>query len=195
MITSKCEKDSKTQYAGVKSFGLEHFSCGCNVGLLRRWAFPATRTPLHVPSGIRSNRKNALALCSWLVLPIVASPLPALPRSASYQAHSAAAKDGGQLRQFKIQKPNFVVDGAHLSSVEVWCWPAGTGITKPTLVGKAVRITAPGEHEKWVLRIPPDLLSTEIFATVFDRAGNEIAKKSLPYKGASALYEALYGKK
>lgn len=118
-----------------------------------------------------------------------------LPRSASYQVHSASAKDSGQLHQFRIEKPDFVVDGAHLSKVEVWCWPTGTGITKPELVGKAIRTTASGKHEKWVLRIPPDLLSTEIFATVFDGAGNEIGKKSLPYKGATALYEALYGKK
>jgi len=136
-----------------------------------------------------------MTLYSWFVLPIVASSLLALPRSASYQAHSAAIKEAGRLHRFKIKKPNFVVDGAHLSRVEVWSWPTGTGITKPELVGRAIRITAPGEHEKWVLRIPPDLLSTEILATAFDSAGNEMEKKSLPYKGASVLYEALYGKK
>ncbi|QEE27263.1 hypothetical protein FTW19_04105 [Terriglobus albidus] len=105
------------------------------------------------------------------------------------------SKDSGRLHQFKIEKPNFVVTGTHLSRVEIWSWPTGTGITEPTLVGKATLTTAPGKHEKWVLRIPPDLLSTEIFATVFDSTGNEIGKKSLPYQGATALYEALYGKK
>jgi hypothetical protein len=45
------------------------------------------------------------------------------------------------------------------------------------------------------LRIPNDLLATEIFATASDETDKVIGKKSLPYKGASALYEALYEKR
>lgn len=128
---------------------------------------------------------------------IVALPLLA----ATFSAHQARAiharerENPGKLYGFEVAKPNFLVDGANLSKVEVWFWPTGTGITKAAFIGTARRITGPGVHEKWVLRIPPDLLAVEIFATAFDKAGNIIGKKSLPYTGASALCDALYGKK
>jgi hypothetical protein len=104
-------------------------------------------------------------------------------------------KNAGEFYDFKIARPNLIVNGANLSKVEIWCWPTGTGITEPTLIGTATRATNRGKHERWVLRIPQDLLATEIFATAFDETGKVIGKKSLPYKGASALYEALYEKK
>jgi hypothetical protein len=127
---------------------------------------------------------------------IIAFPLLAVPFSAHQDgvARAHETKHASKLYDFKIIKPNLLVDGANLSKVEVWFWSTGTEITKPAPIGTATRITGPGKHEKWVLRIPPGLLAVEIFATAFDEAGNVIGKKSLPYRGASALYEALYEK-
>ncbi|WP_263417676.1 ABC transporter permease [Terriglobus albidus] len=39
---------------------LEHFPCRCRVEHPRLWAFSAMKMPLHAPSGIPSNRENAL---------------------------------------------------------------------------------------------------------------------------------------
>lgn len=145
-----------------------------------------------------STRRHALRLTHryWAVfilpLPLLAVPLFAYENDTD---RANQAKDAGKFYDFKIAKPHFLVDGANLGKVEVWYWPTGTGITKPALLGTARRITVPGEHERWVLQIPSDLLAVEIFATAFDKAGNVIGKKSLPYKGASAIYDALYGKK
>jgi hypothetical protein len=143
-------------------------------------------------------RRDALRLAQFSWVSSVAGFLLLVVPLFAYENgtdRANEAKDAGKLHDFKIAKPDFLVDGANLSKVEVWFWPTGTGITKPALVGTANRATGPGEHEKWVLRIPADLLAVEIFATAFDKTGNVIGKKSLPYKGASALYDALYGKK
>jgi hypothetical protein len=149
------------------------------------------------PSCVRP-RRDALRLIR-LCCAIFITALPLLGFSApANQARTEQMREGknaGQLYDFKIAKPDFVVDGANLSKVEIWSWPTGTGITEPALIGTATRITDSGRHERWILRIPRDLLSVEIFATASDERGKVIGKKSLPYKGASALYEALYGKK
>ena len=135
-----------------------------------------------------------IPLC-WAVF-IVAFPLLAVPVSAHQDrsGRSGEVNDAGKLYDFKIAKPDFLINGANLSKVEVWFWPSGTGITKPALLGAAQRITGSGGHEKWILGIPSDLLAIEIFATAFDKAGKVIGKKSLPYRGASAINGALYGK-
>lgn len=128
----------------------------------------------------------------FFALPLVAvsqSVSKNVPPAASHRAHR------GELYDFKIVRPDFVVTGADLARVEVWLWPTGTGITNPAPIGAAKRVTNAGKHEKWVLRIPPDLLAVKIFATAFDNAGDVVGKKSLPYPDLSALYEAMYGKK
>jgi hypothetical protein len=153
---------------------------------------------LRVRSQCRAfTRRDALRLAQlyWVTV-IVAFALLAVPLSAHQggmaQAHKP--KDAGKLYDFKIAKPNFVVSGANLGKAEIWFWSTGTGITKPALIGTAKRITNEGKSEKWVLQIPPNLLAVEIFVTAFDTAGNEVGKKSLPYKDPGALYNAMYGK-
>jgi len=150
------------------------------------------------PPGRVFTRRDALGLAHpyWATF-IVACGFLVIPLSARQNGTAVAreAKDAGKLYDFKIAKPNFLVDGANLSKVEVWFWSTGTGITKPALIGTAKRITNEGKREKWVLRIPSKLLAVEIFTTAFDKTGNVVGKKSLPYKDPGALYNAMYGKK
>lgn len=125
-----------------------------------------------------------------LLVAAISQPVPNdAARTAPDRVHR------GKLYEFKIVRPDFVVTGADLARVEVWLWPTGTGITNPALIGVAKRVTNSGKREKWVLRIPPDLLAVKIFATAFDNAGDVVGKKSLPYPDLNALYEAMYGKK
>ena len=42
--------------------------------------------------------------------------------------------------------------------------------------------------------VPHDFLAVEIFAKGFNKAGNVVGQKSLPYQGVTALNEAMYGK-
>src|SRR5713101_6961071 len=68
------------------------------------------------------------------------------------------------IRSIVVKRPNIVVHGANLSKVEVWVFP-----------------------------IPSDPLSaTEIFATGFDATGKSVSIKSLPYRGASQIYDVLW---
>jgi len=83
-----------------------------------------------------------------------------------------------------------------LSKVELWAIPTGTGITPDeyTLLGTAKRRNAAGQNEIWVFPIPSGPLSvTDIFAKGFDGQGRLIGTKSLPEKGASQIYDALWG--
>ena len=124
-----------------------------------------------------------------MAISIIAVPLLTIPVRAK-QAGAVQQRDtkAGQLYAFKVERPNFV-------KVEIWSWPTGTGITQPSLIGTATRVTDPGNHEKWTLRIPRDLLAVKIFAIAFDETGKAVGKRWLPYKGASAVYQALYGNK
>jgi hypothetical protein len=103
-----------------------------------------------------------------------------------------------QIHTIEVRRPNVVIRGAYLEKVEVWAIPTGTGITPDeyALLGNAKRSTAKGPREIWLFPIPPcatetRLLATEIFAKAFDAKGTLLGTKSLPYNGASAVYEAL----
>jgi len=67
------------------------------------------------------------------------------------------------------------------------------------LLGDAKRSNAAGSKEVWLFLAMPcpldtrGIVATEIFAKGFDSHGRIVATKSLPYQGASAIYEALYG--
>jgi hypothetical protein len=124
-------------------------------------------------------------------LPFIAAANAPSQNIDNFRSHQPGNK--GASHDFKVVRPRFVVCGAYLSKVEIWFWPAGTGIPEPALLGAARRITDAGQHETWVLRIPADLLAVQIFATAIDNSGNIVGKISLPYTGASALYDALYG--
>jgi hypothetical protein len=107
-----------------------------------------------------------------------------------------------QLRSVQVRRPNIVIRGAHLSKVEIWVVPTGTGISPDeyVLLGNAERANAAGPKEIWVFPIPScetetRLLATEAYAKGFDAKGNAITTKSLPHIGATAVYEALCGKR
>jgi hypothetical protein len=113
---------------------------------------------------------------------------------------AVAQSSHSQLRSVKVKRPNIVVRGRYLSKVEVWAVPTGTGITENeyTLLGEARRTSAAGSNEAWVFPLDckgeTRLLATEIFVGGFDSHGKGVGSKSLPYKGATEVYEALCGK-
>ena len=107
-----------------------------------------------------------------------------------------------ELRAVQVKRPHIVIRGAYLSKVEVWAIPTGTGITPEefVLLGNADRANPAGHNEMWVFRIPScktdtRLLATEVFVTGFSEKGDVVGSKSLPYRGASELYEALCRKR
>ena len=124
-----------------------------------------------------------------------------LPASSTETSATPKRKHDAAIRDFKIARPNLVVLGTNLSRVEVWAWATGTGITEPGLVGEAKLITGSDYHQRWIFPIPgasehpPAFLAVEIFAKGFDSDGKLVGQKSLPYKGATALNEALFGKR
>jgi hypothetical protein len=101
------------------------------------------------------------------------------------------------LNSVAIKEPNIVIRGAYLHRVEVWAVPSGTGITPDefVLLGKATRISQPGNNERWIFLIPSctdtRLTATEIFVRAYDPSGKPLGKRSLPYVGVSAVYDAL----
>ena len=110
------------------------------------------------------------------------------------QSAARAEKSASSVIAFKVERPLFVVYGRNLASVEIWDAPTGTGV-EPGRLGAAKRTTPPGNHEKWVLEIPPDMLAVEIFAIGYNTAHVEVGKKFLPFKGATEIHNALYGRR
>jgi hypothetical protein len=116
-----------------------------------------------------------------LLTGVVAAATPQLHRS--------------ELRSVQVKRPNIVIRGAYLSKVEVWAFPTGTEITESELLGNANRANPAGHNEMWVFPIPcEEFLATEVYVAAFSEKGDVVGHKSLPYKGASELYEALCGK-
>ena len=111
---------------------------------------------------------------------------------------AAAPREHARLRAVVVNRANVVVRGAYLGKVEIWTVPTGTRITEDAyvLVGTAERHKSAGASEIWLFRVPctsPLILSTEVFVKAFDTEGKEIATKSLPYRGATDVAEALCG--
>jgi hypothetical protein len=128
-----------------------------------------------------------LTLC--LHLAAAGEPRPQTPSAPKHQTSPSSS-----FVSFRVVRPFFVIHGTNLSSVEIWISPTGTGL-QPSRIGFAHLTTRAGRHETWKLAIPQDLLATEIFAIAYDKAHVELGRHSLPFKGASALFEALYGPK
>ena len=108
----------------------------------------------------------------------------------------AAPPEHAQLRSVKVARPNITVEGSYLSKVEIWDFPTGTEITKPALAGSAKLSNARGKDEVWVFPIEcnsPLVPSTEVFVKAYDSDGKVIGKKSLPYRGATEIANALCG--
>lgn len=100
------------------------------------------------------------------------------------------------LIDFTFEKPNFVVTGKGLTAVDIIGVPTGTGITEADYVvlGKAsLQSTDSTGVQRWVVEAPSrEMLLTEIMAKAsHDNA--PVATKSLPYKGASEIAQALWG--
>lgn len=103
------------------------------------------------------------------------------------------------IRSFEVSKKDFVVRGSNLAKVEIYYFATGTGVTEPSTLGLARRVTPAGENETWVLPVPPKptsfagLLAVEISASGTDARGKGVGTKSLPFYGASSVNEGLWG--
>lgn len=95
----------------------------------------------------------------------------------------------------EVKKPFFHIKGIKLSSVELWAVPTGTGITTKDHVfigGAALAKTEADGTEIWVTGIPKPLSVTEIYARGFSKSGELLPTVSLPQKGATVIYNAVW---
>ncbi|SRR5712692_291755 len=122
----------------------------------------------------------------------------AAPAQNSANDHPTT-RAGHVIRAIKISKPSIEVTGSHLSRVEIWIEPTGTGVGV-SLVGEAKRVTPAGRHEKWTFPIsslpgyPHPIMAVNAFAKAYDRKGKEVGRKSLGFNGVSEFNAALYGR-
>jgi len=96
-----------------------------------------------------------------------------------------------------VQKPNIAIDGMQLARVEVWAIPTGTSVTEDQyqLLGEAsLASSSPDSTQHWLLPIPAQpILATEVFARGFSQDGKMAGQQSLSQRGATDLYDALWG--
>ncbi len=101
-----------------------------------------------------------------------------------------------ELIDFKVERPYFIATAKGLTSLEIIGMPTGTGIGEADQVsiGKAMlERTESDGTERWVLPIPSQpLLVSEITAKGI-RNNAPVGTKSLPYVGATEIYNALWG--
>jgi hypothetical protein len=103
----------------------------------------------------------------------------------------------GALTAFLVARPNLIVDGSALSKVEIWAVPVSvTEISESDykLLGNA---TLPAGSDPltqiWTLPIPAEpVAATEIFAKGFDMKGEFVGQMSLPYLGATQIFNAIW---
>jgi hypothetical protein len=106
-----------------------------------------------------------------------------------------------KLNRLEVKQANVVIHGANLSKVELWAVPTGTGVTPDmaVMVGSATRSSTAGSKEIWLFSLEPCPLdakaisATEVFVTAYDSHGKVVGTKSLPYYGATDVYEGLCG--
>jgi hypothetical protein len=110
---------------------------------------------------------------------------------------AARTRKHAELQTIAVKRPNVVVRGSYLGTVEIWAVVTGSGISpEGTLVGNAKRSNAAGRKEIWLFSIgceSPLIPSTEVFVKAFDVNGNQVGRRSLPYSGASDIADALCG--
>lgn len=103
----------------------------------------------------------------------------------------------GMLTAFLVARPNLIVDGSNLGKVEIWAVPASANEISEEdykLLGAAA--LQPGGDsltQIWTLPIPAEpVTSTEIFAKGFDMRGDFVGQISLPYLGATQIWNAIW---
>lgn len=114
----------------------------------------------------------------------------------------SSAQTAGKPKLYRVEvtKQKIVIYGGNLSKVEVWAVPSGTGITPDmsVVVGSATRSNA-GPKQVWLFSLEPCPLdakginATEVFVKAYDSHAKVVATKSLPYQGATEVYEGLCG--
>ena len=114
----------------------------------------------------------------------------------------SSAQTAGKPRLYwvEVTRKKIVIHGGNLSKVEVWAVPSGTGMTPDmsVVVGSATRSNA-GPKEVWLFSLEPCPLdakginATQVFVKAYDSHGKVVDTKSLPYQGATEVYEGLCG--
>ena len=113
----------------------------------------------------------------------------------------------GEIASFVVNEEGFDIETINISKVEIWALPTGTEVSEesavflgiPKLIGDVclTLLSVGGDTFcSFRLAIPdePQLFS-EVYVIGRDQAGEEIARKYLPYTGATEIYEALWGSK
>lgn len=103
----------------------------------------------------------------------------------------------GMMTAFLVARPNLVVDAVALSKVEIWAVPvSATEISESDyqLLGSAtLQSGSDPVLQIWTLPIPAEPVpATEIFAKGFDMEGEFVGQMSLPYLGASQIFNAVW---
>lgn len=109
---------------------------------------------------------------------------------------SSQQEQPAALTAFLVARPNFIADGSGLGKVEVWAVPSGSGISEKDyqLLGNAaLQAGSDSLTQIWLLPVPKDpVLATEIFAKGFDMKGEFVGQMSLPYLGATQIFNAVW---
>ncbi len=107
-----------------------------------------------------------------------------------------ALQNEAALLTFTIDKENkqFVVTGTNLVGVDVLIMPTGTNVAA-SAESKLTTMNLEGKTkgtQKWVAHVPTQqFLATSIFVRAYDDHENTVGTKSLPYTGATEIYNAL----
>lgn len=104
----------------------------------------------------------------------------------------------GAVTAFLVARPNFIVDGSELSRVEIWAVPVSSKEISESdyqLIGNAMLQSGAEDPliQIWTLPIPKEsIAATEIFAKGFDMKGEFVGQMSLPYLGATQIFNAIW---
>ncbi len=129
-------------------------------------------------------RKNTLLIIALLVLvaALLGAGIWALSGNNSAPPAQSASSGGPptSIKVFRVEQPNFVVQGDNLGRVEIWAVRGGA----PQMLGTATMQSAAGASnsgDTWIMPIPAGIRgASEIYAKGYGQNGNPAAKIDLP---------------
>jgi hypothetical protein len=129
-----------------------------------------------------------------IIITIVAIILILVVGIFAFAEYSSRMK--GEMTSFTVSlQDGFVVKGKQLSNVEVWIVPTGTNIQ---LEDHQLLMTLnlenhDNDHQIWTGKIPlQPVLAAQIYVQGFDNNDRLVGQLSLPYNGATEIYNALW---
>lgn len=112
------------------------------------------------------------------------------PEPQNYGSFSPIISTAPAITSVAVQRPFFVVFGKNLSRVQIWAVLADAQDDTGTnfLIGDALRQSAAGHDERWVLALPPSPVpASNFFAIGFDEKGAEVSKIFFPIGEVAGL--------